>query len=125
MDLIKTFEEACNIKGLDPEKVLPDVSAYPVQHQKALIATAKLFIINDVLNEGHRFDWNNDDEYKWYPWFDMEVTDDNPSGFGLGAAGYDNANSYVGSRLCYRTRDLAKYAGKQFEDLYKDLMVVS
>ena len=33
--------------------------------------------------------------------------------------------SPVGSRLCFETREQAKYAGKQFEDLYKDYFVKS
>jgi hypothetical protein len=79
--LVTSFEEACQLRGYDPEKCLPEVSMYPAQHQTALIAAAKMFVINEAINEGHQFDWNNFDEKKWFPWFDMELTEDNPSGF--------------------------------------------
>lgn len=125
MNRITTFTEACKVLNLDPEKVLPDVSAFPPPHQAALTAAGKLFIIADALNEGWQPDWNNDDEYKYYPWFDLEKNeDDNPSGFRLCNVLYDYANSLVSSRLCFKSRDLAHYAGTQFVDLYRDLMVL-
>lgn len=131
MELIKSFEEACSVKGLDPEKVLPDVSAYPESHRNALTATAKLIIINSALNfvdndnKDWKPDWNNDDEYKYYPWFDMEVhKKNNPSGFRLDGVNLVCSFTCVGARLVFRTRKLAEYAGTQFEDLYHDLMVL-
>jgi hypothetical protein len=125
MDAIKTFEDACKKLNLNPEKVLPDVSAFPHPHQAALTAAGKLFIIADALNEGWKPDWNNDDEYKYYPWFDLEHNKKhNPSGFRLGNVIYGCTRSAVGSRLCFRSRELANYAGTQFIDLYRDLMVV-
>ena len=39
-------------------------------------------------------------------------------------AGYDSAsvNAYIGSRLAFKTKELAEYAGKQFADLYADYL---
>ena len=124
MKLITTFKQACKKKGIDPIKAIPDVSMFPEEHQKALIATAKLIIINEVLNmndkgESWKPNWNNYDEYKYYPWFYL-----NTPGFRFLDSGYADAGSYVGSRLCYRTRALAKHAAEKFGDLYKDLMVL-
>lgn len=131
MEQIKTFEDACKIKGYDPEKVLPDVSPYPEPHKKALTAVAKLIIINEALNhvdnnnQDWKPDWNNYDEDKYYPWFDLEKTEDtNPSGFRLYGVDYDYDGSGVGSRLVYRTRKLAEYTAKQFEGLYRDFMIL-
>lgn len=124
MEQIKTFEDACKALNLDPEKVLPDVSAFPPPHQAALIAAGKLFIVADALNEGWKPDWNND-EYKYYPWFDLEKDEeDNPSGFRLDSVYYYYSGSDVSSRLCFKSRDIAEYAGTQFVDLYRDLMVI-
>jgi len=48
-------------------------------------------------------------------------------------AGFSYANTYytasyatalVGSRLCYKTRELATYAGRQFEGLYNDFLLI-
>src|SRR5437762_3029960 len=115
---IKTFEAACKKLGIDPKKAIPVLPDHP--HNKALIALAKLLIIIEVVNDGWKPDWNNDDEYKYYPWFDMEKTKTNPSGFSLSRVNYDFTNSDVGSRLCFKTRELAEYTVKQFIGLYKD-----
>ena len=78
---IKTFEGACKALGI--ENTLPDVSAMPEKHQKALIAHYKLVIIVEALNEGWIPDWNNWDEYKYYPWFSVDANEKNGSGFGF------------------------------------------
>lgn len=117
MKKIKTFEDACKALGLNPA-VLPDVSALPEKDRKYLIANYKLIKITEALNKGWTPNWNNWDEYKYYPWFSMR------SGFGFSGSYCDNSYSYasVGSRLCFKTEELSDYAGKQFEDLYKDYL---
>lgn len=119
--LITSFEEAIEKLGL-PDSALPDVSKCPTDQQAAITAHAKLLIIVQALNDGWKPDWNNDDEYKYYPWWDMEKTEDNPSGFGLGRVGYGLAVSSVGSRLCFQSRALAEHAAEHFIDLYRDMM---
>lgn len=124
----KTFEEACTNQGYDPEKVLPDVSMFPGHHQAAITNYAKLIIISEAINAVDKFkpDWNDGSQYKWYPWFDMEVDDNNPSGFRFGDTYYDYsiASSAGGSRLCFKTSKAAEYAGKQFLDLWRDMMTL-
>jgi hypothetical protein len=123
MKQIKTFEGACKVLGHDPVKVLPKVTGFPKAHQKALIATAKLIIINEALNfvdNGKKKwmpDWNNTSEGKYYPWFYL-----NKPGFRLDGCLYGLSHSAVGARLVYRTRALAEYAAKQFKTLYRDMM---
>lgn len=125
MRQIRTFEGACKVLGHDPKKVLPKVGNFPKAHQKALLASAKLIIINEALNfqdNGKKKwvpDWNTYDEGKYYPWFYM----DSP-GFRLCGVGCARSGTCVGARLVYRTRALAEYAAKQFKSLYKDLMVL-
>jgi hypothetical protein len=119
---IKTFEDACKALKLDPSKVLPSVEGLP--NAGAIVAAAKLFIIAQALNGNWIPDWNDGDQYKYFPWFDMEKDQNNPSGFRLDDVTYNYAYSHVGSRLCFKSRDLAEYAATQFIDLYKDLMVL-
>lgn len=115
MPLVKTFAEACKYKKVSPKEVLPDVSLSPKEHQKALIASAKLFIIIDVLNEGHRFDWNDTSEWKYFIWWWM----DRP-GFRLDFVLSDFSLTSAGARLAFRTRALAEHAAKHFKPLFKD-----
>ncbi len=122
---IKKFEDACKALKIDPKK-LPDLSALPEKHQKALLAHYKLVIIAEALNEGWQPDWSNYNEYKYYPWFEIDASKDNPAGSGFSGSNYDcwDTNSYVGSRLCFKSRELALYAGKQFEDLYIEYFLI-
>jgi hypothetical protein len=120
---IKTFEDACTKLGLDAAKLLPDFSMFPEQHQKAMKAHAKLIIIAEALNDGWKPDWENGKWDKYYPWFVMG----SPSGSGFSFRGYDhwNTSSNAGSRLCFKSDEIAEYAGKQFEELYKDYFVMN
>lgn len=117
---IKTFDDACKALKLNPKTVLPDVNGMPEHHQKAIIAHAKLVIIAEALNEGWKPDWKNSDECKYYPWFRMS----SGSGLAYDAYAYHCSGSGVGSRLCFKTSDLAEYAGEQFKDLYEDYFLL-
>ena len=122
---VKTFEDACKVEKLDAKKVIPDFKNYPVGYRKAMIAHAKLIIIAHALNRlgnnGRQWkpDWNNYDQYKYYPWFEMGGS----SGFRYLV--YDGwfSLSLVGSRLCFKSRELAEYAGNQFTEIYKQFML--
>ena len=120
---IKTFEDACGFLKLKADKVIPDLSMYPENHREGMLAHAKLVLITEALNtvenDGKRWlpDWEDISEYKYYPWFKMGSS----SGVGFSFLGYGlwSTGSNVGSRLCFKSREAAEYAGKQFEDLYK------
>ena len=118
---IKTFEDACKVLNLDAEKVIPDFSLFPEEEQEAMKAHAKLIIIAKAINGDWVPDWNNNNEYKYCPWFKMGSS----SGVGFSYFGYDYwyTFSYVGSRLCFENREKAVYAGKTFVELYKTYFV--
>lgn len=120
-----TWEQVCAIAGKDP-LVLPDVSAYAEKHRKHAIADFKLIIIAEVLNEGWTPDYTNYDEYKWFPYFDVDADKERKSGFGLSChvCDYWLSHSTVGSRLCYKSRELAKYSGETFIEIHKDYQLV-
>ena len=81
-------------------------------------AHLKIQIIAKALNEGWYPNWNDTNEYKYYPWFKASP------GVGFSFSDYDFAltRSTVGSRLCFKSRDLAEYAGKQFIDIYNQFL---
>jgi hypothetical protein len=120
---IKSFEGACKVVGISTQ--LPEVNALPEKHQKAIKAHYMLIIIAQALNEGWQPNWNDHNQYKYYPWFWMGDNGASPGvGFSYDGCGGDGTHSSVGSRLCYKSRELAKYAGTQFEALYKDYMLI-
>jgi hypothetical protein len=108
---IKRFEDACAITGDDPED--PKFTAGFADSN----AFEKLKVIAKALNEGWYPNWENSSEYKYYPWFTM-----GSSGFRLDDVSYDRSHSTVGSRLCFKSEELARYAVAQFLDLYKAYM---
>lgn len=120
-DRVKSFEDACQVLGISTN--VPEVKGLPRKHQKAIIANYKLIIIAEALNEGWKPNWQDSDEYKYYPWFDMS----NPAGVGYSntydAASYTSAS--VGSRLCLKNRELAIYFGQTFTDLFNDSLLLN
>lgn len=118
---VKTYADACAVLGIEPvnEDVLTKLG-----FTKDEIAYRKLKTIAEALNEGWRPNWADSNEYKYWPWF---VYNSGASA-GFSYANTDYAASYpytsIGSRLCYKTRELAAYAGRQFEGLYNDFLLI-
>lgn len=120
-DRVKSFEDACQVLGISTN--VPEVKGLPRKHQKAIIANYKLIVIAEALNEGWKPNWQDSDEYKYYPWFDMS----NPAGVGysytISAASTTHAT--FGSRLCLKNRELAIYFGQTFTDLFNDSLLLN
>ena len=147
-DKIKTFEDACEALGLKvpdalPELLQPKYADIVPSHVSAFL---KLTIITAALNEG--WQWIPDPAKRprgYYPWFWFFSTEEvarmskdkaedihlinatDISGFaGLGYAYSDSAwsvsHARIGSRLAFKSYELAEYAGKQFIELYKDYL---
>jgi hypothetical protein len=114
MDRIKTAEDAFAIKGISFGDI---VNNSDTQDE---IAYKILKVIVEVLNEGWVPDWKNSSQYKYYPWFDMS----SGSGLSYDVYDYQYSDSDVGSRLCFKSRELAEYAGKQFIKLYTDFFII-
>jgi hypothetical protein len=112
-DRIKTFEDACAEVGEDPDD---DNFSEGTDDE---IAFKKIKVVIRALNEGWKPNWDNSGQYKWYPWFYM-----NKPGFRFDGTlcGISSTLAPGGSRLCFETEELAKYAGQQFLDLYKDFI---
>lgn len=120
-DRVKSFEDACQVLGISTN--VPEVKGLPRKHQKAIIANYKLIVIAEALNEGWKPNWQDSDEYKYYPWFDMS----NPAG--VGCSNTNNTASdtaaTIGSRLCLKNRELAIYFGQTFTDLFNDSLLLN
>jgi len=109
---IKTFEDAMK-ETLRPE--VPDFSNLPEDLREYFKAQYKIIVIAEALNEGWKADWNDSNQYKYYPYFYMSS-----GAFVFTDTYYDCSHAYAGygSRLCFKTRVLAKYAGEQFLDIW-------
>ena len=112
IDRVKTYEDALRVLGMDN---FSRENLYPRE-----IARRKLEIIIEALNEGWKPNLSNHQEYKWYCYFSWSTT-------GLGYSySYDSpttANTYIGVRFCLKSKKLADYTGKQFKDLYEEMLL--
>lgn len=121
MKTIKTFKGACKFLDLDADKVIPNFSCYPKKDRESLESHAKLIIICDALNRSDNDneewfpDWSDDSQFRYQPYFNMKDS----SSFKYVDFGSWKADSFVGSRICFKTPELAEYAGKQFKNEFK------
>lgn len=147
---IKTFADALHELGNDNSLVLAyqntnlrDSDVAP--DNKDIIAYLKLRIIVAALNEG----WEPQfvpGEYRWAPYFvlytkeEIDEMDEETKarvvcrsyrnanangGVSFAYSFYDSAyvNANIGSRLAFKSEELAKYAGTQFIDIFADFML--
>lgn len=123
-DRVKTYEDACKVLGVEP---INEQNAKAQGFRSDEIARRKLETIAAALNEGWKPDWNNTDQYKYYPYFYIQE-----NAKGKGSAGLSYAITYaaatdtyatIGSRLCFYASRLARYASNQFTDLYEQILI--
>lgn len=123
-DRVKTYEDACKVLGVEP---INEQNAKAQGFRSDEIARRKLETIAAALNEGWKPDWNNTDQYKYYPYFYIQ---ENTKGKGSAGLSYAytrnsaaNTKANIGSRLCFHASRLARYAGNQFTDLYEQILI--
>lgn len=113
---IASYEDACRVLNIQPinEEVF---NIFPKEDQRSMLAYHKLTVITRALNNGWKPNWDDQNEWKYYPLFRYVNA-------GLSCAATNNAAAgtaaSVGSRLCFPTSALAKYAAEHFADLYRD-----
>lgn len=123
-DRVKTYEDACKVLGVEP---INEQNAKAQGFRSDEIARRKLETIAAALNEGWKPDWNNTDQYKYYPYFYIQENAKGKGSAGLSYAYTLYAASYTaaafGSRLCFYASRLARYASNQFTDLYEQILI--
>ncbi|MEG0760787.1 hypothetical protein [Chryseobacterium sp.] len=116
---IKNFADVLNYHQLDISK-FNEVCNGLENDEKAY---KQIKLIVSALNEGWVPDWENDDEWKHYPYFYMD--DSSSSGrFSFDGSGGRYSASVVGSRLCFKSEELSDYAGETFIDIYREFFVI-
>lgn len=149
-DKVKTFDDAVAILGDEHPLVaqfrLIESSFKEADNNLHLFAYTRLVIIAEALNEGWKPKFDGD-ECRYYPWFYIyskkeyeELDEDekkecrvvgrsNVSANAYGDVVYADADSAssdsyttIGSRLAFKTRELAEYCGKQFIDIWEKFL---
>lgn len=123
-DRVKTYEDACKVLGVEP---INEQNAKAQGFRSDEIARRKLETIAAALNEGWKPDWNNTDQYKYYPYFYIQENAKGKGSAGLSCASTlysaSSTAAYFGSRLCFYASRLARYASNQFTDLYEQILI--
>lgn len=149
-DKVKTFEDAVAILG-DEHPLVAQFRVIESSFKEAdnnlhLFAYARLVIIAEALNEGWKPKFDGD-ECRYYPYFYIytkkeyeELDEDEKKECRVVGRSYNNAvahggvacahaniaSSYssatFGSRLAFKTRELAEYCGKQFIDIWEKFL---
>lgn len=143
MESVKTFEDACHELGDAKNRLVWEYLRFKDSDVATddILAYLKLRIITAALNEG----WTpqfTEDEYRYFPWFWLYTKEEianmdeeerkkvvlfggnafNGSYAGFLCAHSNTAPSHtaanIGSRLCFKSSALAKYAGEQFAEIY-------
>lgn len=149
---VKTFEDACAVLGENHLYVQMFQDIY-TKSEKAganvnsdVVAYLKLRIITAALNEGWEPQFTSD-EWRWYPWFRLLTKSDieelseeercrvvgravnNAAAHGglvVARAGHVSTSSSTvsGSRLAFKSEELAYYAGTQFAEIYANFCFI-
>ena len=149
-DKVKTFEDAVAILGDEHPLVAQfrviESSVKEPDYNLHLFAYARLVIIAEALNEGWKPKFDGD-ECRYYPWFYIytkkeyeELDEDEKKDCRVVGRSFYSANAYggvvyahaynassgsytyYGSRLAFKTRELAEYCGKQFIDIWEKFL---
>lgn len=143
---VKTFNDAIEELGESNEavKAYRDIEWKLGKENKDLLAYLKLRVITEALNEGWKPKYT-EGERRWYAWYELLTKEEldamsdedkeerrvvgrgvnfaNANG-GLVCAHASNvssySSSYSGSRLAFKSEELAAYAAKQFAEIYAD-----
>lgn len=146
---VRTFNDAIEELGESHEavKVYRDIEWKLGCEHKDILAYLKLRIITEALNEGWKPQFTKD-EYRWYGWYELLTKEEidamseeekaelllwggsAPYGSRCGLASAHSLNAWstsassVGSRLAFKTKELAEFAAKQFVDIYVDYCLI-
>jgi len=135
---IKTLDDAVAYLGEDCKLVQEyRATSIGLKDNKDIVAYTKLRIIAAALNEepeGWRPKYQDKDgnggEYRWYPYFRAVFFGgraNNGANAGLAYAntnyGFSDAYANFGSRLCYKSEELAEYSGQQFKDIWEEYLL--
>ena len=148
MERVRTFEDACRTLGEEHPMVLAyqntKIHITDYFGTDDVIAYLKLRIICAALNEGWEPKFTTY-EYRWFPWFELFTqqelddmseeqrsrvvarSDDNAYAdggvaFAHAACAASYAGTFCGSRLAFKSKELAEYCGKQFIDIWADFV---
>jgi hypothetical protein len=120
----EAYQDACKTLNKEP-LTMEDFSPKLTDDKKQyLLSVERVTTVIEAKKEGHKFDYNDDDEYKYYPWWDMETYGDAAagSGFSLGVVYCAYTATDVGARLSSMSETDARQIAKVMHEDYRVIM---
>lgn len=121
---LNSFEDACKVRGMDPDKVIPDFAFFPEEDRPSMKAHARIVIMiaaaNQLVNGG--VPWKadfTDDQAKYEALFEMRGS----AGFRFFGYGDWFSASGVGSRLSWISPVVARIVCERFADLWNEWLI--
>jgi hypothetical protein len=113
---IKTVEDAYKAT----KSSIPEITG---TNSELLLSINHLIVISEAIRDGWKPDYNNSSP-KWFPWFDLETDNNNPSGFRFDDSTYAHSGTtaVLGPLLCQESSDKSEYMATQFEDVFRKVM---
>lgn len=120
---INSYEDACAIKGIQP-LTIDAFNQLPENQQSAAFSRHRVETVIEILKQGREFDWNDYEQGKWFPYFDLETYNDGREndGFVLDDVCHGYDLTFVGARLCSFSREDAKHVATIMLEDYKAFM---
>lgn len=113
-DRIKTWQDV--VLAL-PYKLFLPYENPSNKFERAINANVKIQKIAEVLNEGWSANFDNKNEYKYYPYFEKKS-----SGWFFSNVSFSDDYASMGFGLYFKSSELAKYAGEQFIEIYREYL---
>jgi hypothetical protein len=115
-DKIKTYGDVIDLSGLILG--LPYRPDTKTKEEKSINAYVKLLVIVKAYNEGWMPNWEDKNEYKYYPYFYRS------DGSWLVYCRAWHSTLHFPSGLCFKSRKLAEDAMEKFSDTYNDYFMI-
>lgn len=116
MERVTSVDDAFSETG---RPKITDYSMFPEDMREYIKAHYELAVLHEALNEGRKGDYDDDDERKYYSWWEKS-----PSGFVFCHSIYDcsYASAGCGVRLCLKSPELVKHSASIAPHLFNAIL---
>ncbi|MHB1278271.1 MAG: hypothetical protein ACYC1Q_07725 [Bacteroidia bacterium] len=117
------YEDACKLNGAAP-MTLADFEKFPENQRQYMFSMHRVVTVIEAQKQDRLFDWNDEDQDKYSPWWDMETYGEAEPGSGFAFFDYvgTGTDTYVGARLSNFSSEETRFIAEvMFED-YKVIM---
>ena len=111
---IKTLQDAIDELGEQDEEVKFLRLLEPIGKETHVYGRQEAVVIAKALQEDWVADFSDSDQRKYTPYYEASSA----GGFVYHDYASWGTDTHVGSRLCFKSRELAEYAGKQFIEIH-------